>query len=33
VELVTDDGAEPEQVTKFRDAGVQVEVAAGSQQD
>ncbi|WP_308470688.1 hypothetical protein [Arthrobacter sp. 4R501] len=26
--LVTDDGSHPEQVQKFRDAGVQVEVAA-----
>jgi DeoR/GlpR family transcriptional regulator of sugar metabolism len=26
--LVTDDGADPGQVQKFRDAGVQVEVAA-----
>jgi hypothetical protein len=25
--LVTDDGADPEQVKKFRDAGVAVEVA------
>jgi hypothetical protein len=28
--LVTDDGADPEQVRKFRDAGVEVEVAAVS---
>jgi hypothetical protein len=28
--LVTDDGADPEQVQKFRDAGVAVEVAAVS---
>ena len=26
--LVTDDGVDPSQVRKFRDAGVQVEVAA-----
>ena len=26
--LVTDDGADPAQVQKFRDAGVEVEVAA-----
>jgi hypothetical protein len=26
--LVTDDGADPEQVQKFRDVGVHVEVAA-----
>ncbi|WP_223858889.1 hypothetical protein [Pseudarthrobacter sulfonivorans] len=28
LDLVTDDGADPEQVQKFRDAGVEVEVAA-----